>query len=80
MNDSNKEELRQSSNLDFLEEENLSESVRKRVIALRGSRELRILIFSEMQKVLSDKPSSEFEAVARFHEARGLSSLINKIK
>jgi hypothetical protein len=67
--------------VDFLDGIKLSDEESKQVNAIKTSKILRILAFSQVQQVFKRKvPHDVNEAAARYYEAKGLMDLIPEIQ
>jgi len=69
-NDKNK------TDVSFLDGLRLSEEQKKKILEVAGSRDLRILVFSQLQNIFLSNPKSQDEAAAKYYEAKGLMSLL----
>lgn len=67
--------------VDFLDGVKLTDDEAKQVNAIKMSKTLRILAFSQVQQVFKRKaPDDVQEAAARYYEAKGLMDLIPEIQ
>jgi hypothetical protein len=67
--------------LSFLEVVKLTKTQLEAVDFIKNSRELRILILSQIQQIYKrSEPSDVNEAAARYYEAKGLMDLIPEIQ
>jgi hypothetical protein len=72
---------KQGGECDFLDAVNLSKDQHEKVIHTSNSKEMRILLFSEVQKIFQGKqPANTEEAAAKYYEAKGLMNLIPNIQ
>lgn len=66
---------------DFLDGIKLTEEEAKQVNAIKASKYLRVLTFSQVQQIFARKlPQDVNEAAARYYEAKGLMDLIPEIQ
>lgn len=67
--------------VDFLDGVKLTEEEIKQVTAIKASKNLRVLAFSQVQQIFIRKPPQDVqEAAARYYEAKGLMDLIPEIQ
>ena len=66
--------------LSFLDSSNLSQEVKDSVKKVSSSRDLRILVFSQIQTIYTKAPKNLEEAASLFYEAKGLMSILSQTK